>query len=296
MSIRAHQPARRGFTLVELLVVIAIIGVLVSLLLPAVQASREASRRTQCQNQLKQISLAFHQHHDTLQFFPTGGWDWMTPPTFVNGTPATGRAQQAGWGYQILPFVEQTAVWNGGGGTTDTDKALFAIAAPTKLFFCPSRRPPQTVTYSYPGYLNGVEAKHALCDYAASSLDASGVVRQYDPRRMAEITDGTSHTLLVGDKRLNRAKLGQPQADDNEGYTCGWNEDTVRLTSQRPQIDFIGDPSLFGGKAFGSSHPSAFCIALADGSVRTLAYTVELGAFKSLGDVDDGLVVNVDGL
>src|SRR5688500_14868950 len=110
---------RYGFTLVELLVVIAIIGVLVALLLPAVQASREAARRTQCKNNLKQIGLAFHQHHDVHQFFPTGGWDWATPPTYVNGTPAIGREQQAGWGFQILPYVEQTVVWNGGGGVTD---------------------------------------------------------------------------------------------------------------------------------------------------------------------------------
>src|SRR5262245_56091327 len=130
MRSRAHAVPRRAFTLVELLVVIAIIGTLVSLLLPAVQATREASRRTQCQNNLKQMWLAFHQHHDTLRFFPTGGWDWITPPTYISGTPSTGRPQQAGWGFQILPYVEQTATWNGGGGATDNDKALFAIAAP----------------------------------------------------------------------------------------------------------------------------------------------------------------------
>jgi hypothetical protein len=113
---------------------------------------------------------------------------------------------------------------------------------------------------------------------------------------MAEITDGTTNTLLVGDKRLNRSRLGQAQADDNEGYTCGWNEDTVRLISQRPQIDFLGDSSLFGGKAFGSSHPAAFSMALVDGSVRSFAYTVDVGAFKSLGEIDDGKAVSVDGL
>src|SRR5262245_42770934 len=127
---RASLLLRHGFTLVELLVVIAIIGVLVSLLLPAVQSSREASRRTMCQNNLKQMGLAFHQHHDALQVFPTGGWDWMTPPTYVNGAPATGSAQQAGWGFQILPYIEQTAVWNGGSGANDNDKALLAIGTP----------------------------------------------------------------------------------------------------------------------------------------------------------------------
>jgi prepilin-type processing-associated H-X9-DG protein len=205
----------------------------------------------------------------------------------VNGQPAIGRQQQAGWGFQVLPYIEAENVWKGG--------ALVAIGTPNPLFFCPSRRRAQTVTYpdEYTPPLTGGNITHALCDYAASNLQGTGVVRQFDPVRIAEITDGTSNTLLLGEKRLNLGELGQEQPDDNEGYTAGFDEDTVRSTDDPPAQDMLGggpDPQ----KRFGSSHIGKMNAVFADGSVHTISYSIDRTTFSYLGNKSDGQVINGD--
>jgi prepilin-type N-terminal cleavage/methylation domain-containing protein len=135
----------RGFTLVELLVVIAIIGVLVALLLPAIQAAREAARRSQCKNNLKQLGLASQLHVDTYKFLPSGGWgDWWV------GCPdmGAGERQPGSWCYQLLPFIEETARAGLGKGYKCTDpqsRALIGqmVATAVPLFYCPTRRAAQ---------------------------------------------------------------------------------------------------------------------------------------------------------
>ncbi len=164
----ARKPHRRetfGFTLVELLVVIAIIGVLVALLLPAVQSAREAARRASCINQLKQIGLAVQNHIDSLESFPTGGSKWnpqienyVTGPLGNPGKPHGPDKQGLGWAYQILPYLEQDAIR---GILTQIDIQKTVVS----LYFCPSRRAP--IAADVPPEVGGPIA--ALCDYAAAT-------------------------------------------------------------------------------------------------------------------------------
>src|SRR5262249_6179079 len=146
-----------------------------------------------------------------------------------------------GWGFQILPFLEGDNAWRGGQANDDVGRVLVAVGTTHKVFFCPSRRGPQTVTFSDGGYLGGKSVTHALCDYAASNLEGTGVVRQSTPVRIADVPDGLSNPLMVSEKRLNRQYLGQPQGNDYIGYTAGWENDVVRSTDEPPQPDDNGD-------------------------------------------------------
>jgi type II secretory pathway pseudopilin PulG len=272
---------------IELLVVIAIIGILLGLLMPAVQKVREVAARLECSNNLRQIGLAFHSYHEVRKYFPTGGWGPTHPPTYRHGIPVVGADQKAGWGFQILPFIEADSVYKAG--------PVVAIATPSKIYFCPSRRLPQTYTYpdNYRPRLTGGNLTHALCDYAASNKDGTGVVRYIYPNTFASIRDGTSYTLLAGEKRLNLSTMGRGAADDNQGYTAGWNFDTVRKTTHPPARDYSA-PFGDGGGRFGSSHPTGFNVVLADGSVHFVSYMISRQTFRLLGDKADGQQLSND--
>lgn len=177
-----------GFTLVELLVVIAIIGVLVALLLPAVQAARESARRSQCVNNLKQIGLGFLNHESTHGFLPCAGRS-----AYYVGDPllGVGRDQPGGWIYQILPYVEQQAIYN---ITNDGDKAnvtanqkqqsMVLQSTPISSFNCPSRRPPQLTPWTLPNTWNPRNGDRALqvarSDYAANAGDGEWGMESFD--------------------------------------------------------------------------------------------------------------------
>ena len=295
---RLSRPGpRRGFTLIELLVVIAIIAILIGLLLPAVQKVREAAARSTCTNNLKQIGVAVHMHNDTLSFLPHGGNTWANPPTYTApGQAAQLGNQQAGWEFQILPFLEQQSVFNGNGPLTPNSVGncqTNAMGAVIKTYFCPSRGSPR-VFNGGSWYGPGGTYNHAQTDYAGSGFNVNGAIVYFDKYGTSNglITiqninsqDGTSTTILAGDKRLNKSSLGNFQGDDNEGYSSGWDHDTVRNGNQAPQPDpTSGD----GAQRFGSAHPGVCMFVWCDGSVRSVKYSVTDATFTLMCRRDDG--------
>lgn len=308
---------RRAFTLVELLVVIAIIGVLVALLLPAVQAARESARRMQCQNQLKQFGLAFHNHADTFSHLPSGGWGW----SYV-GDPDEGFAekQPGGWTYNILPFIEQKALREIGAGQVGALKLTDLkrlVEQPVKLFNCPSRRP--AVLYPVPvqpanaaqGVFQGAKTDYSVNagDQLADQRDAgsptppvitqfqySGICYVRSKVRLAEISDGTANTVMVGEKYLavQNYRTGKDLAD-NENLYVGFDNDHFRSmnNTKTGAVGNIRFPPRVDGRTadmrtFGSAHPAAFNALLCDGSVRPISYNINETTYMRLGHRGDG--------
>jgi prepilin-type N-terminal cleavage/methylation domain-containing protein len=331
---RAAAPRRRwrdrvAFTLIELLVVIAIIGVLIALLLPAVQRTRESASRIQCANNLKQIGLAFHHHHDVIGHFPDGGEGW-DPGTYPRNwsddksVPLPAPHQNWGWCYQILPYIEQTNVW-----VTKSDSAVRSSII--KTFSCPSKRPPQLVNdkrygnsmmLDYAGNGGNDVAHHPLAGSPGNGRTGA-VVRRPAPLKETEddtdrrsvsvrlnggIPDGSSNTVLVGEKRMHRNLLGTLMdngygwPDDDQGWVCGWDQDEMRWALLGVSPDLLsGDWNQATAYQFGSSHPAGMNAVFCDGSVRVVHYTVQsnndptkLGVWQRLCVRDDGLPVNAD--
>jgi prepilin-type N-terminal cleavage/methylation domain-containing protein/prepilin-type processing-associated H-X9-DG protein len=284
---------RRAFTLIELLVVIAIIAILIGLLLPAVQMAREAATRAQCQNNLKQMGLALHMHLDTYEFFPSGGTSLAVIPTVIGCSPAIGPSQQCSWLYQILPYVEQQAVWS---------NAPTASRAVIKTYVCPSRRGPSILR-------GGPHSGNGECDYSGSAWKAPiQTFFQNSPIvvRIAQITDGTSNTLAVGEKNLCLTTLGSGlDINDDDGYIIGSDDDTLSFLSlqtaqgvveYQPAHDLTGN-CVSGTGGFGSSHPGRFNALFADGSVHAVNYSISIRSLNAVCGINDGIPIgDVDDL
>ena len=299
---------RRAFTLVELLVVIAIIGILVGLLLPAVQAAREAARRLQCTNNLKQIGLALHNYHDVYKKFPYGSY---LDKTFIANTAHPSLNTQWAWSAMILPYIEQSnmfSVLNVGPSTfeqcANDPVRLRLLQTPLASFICPSDIEPGLnrnrpfAAKSGGGLCRGMRLT-VLTEFAKSNYmgcngnrDSDGVFDSGANRLIGfrDITDGTTNTIIVGERPSKR----YPKQTVNEGPWAGiWAGQELTCTSLTNIWCLLGktEYQMNSGKhreapgstvavdipmiSFGSMHTGGANFVLADGSVRFISESIQ---------------------
>jgi prepilin-type N-terminal cleavage/methylation domain-containing protein len=306
------RPHRTGFTLVELLVVIAIIGVLVALLLPAVQAARESARRMQCSNNMKQIMLSMHHFHDAYLVLPPGAVRASTTAPVHDRFRIPRSGVTHGWAGFLLPFMEQKPLADKYRWDLDWKHAdnIPVTEVQLKVFFCPStpdgkrldtQSPIRAAASDY-GIMNGINAgglsSLGLIDLGTNGAP-EGVMRVNELIRLAEIVDGTSNTFWLDEcaGRPKKYRRGQKvvsglQTSLNASAWSDANEHIIHgaVASGSPQtgpyaINATNEDEMY------SFHPAGMLAGFGDGSIRFLQESIEMRVVAALVTRAGGEVV-----
>ncbi len=303
---------RRGFTLIELLVCIAIIGILVSLLLPAVQAAREAARQVQCKNNLKQLSLACLNYESAFRYVP--GYAGERKPALVHYPLRVQADDLRGWNWvsKSMLFLEQKNLaefWGRAGSSRDislaqADKQF--IPKPQSVLHCPTRRAAQAYPLLSP-YEARFGAMAARNDYAMNGgaakvlgtgdsggenwiqVERDGIWQFGRTTRLSHVTDGLSNTYLLGEKAMDSEKYLDGSDFGDRAPVTGWVDHptganaTVRFAARSPARDKRNN--CLACHDFGSAHQISWNAALGDGAVRSVSYGMELQIHRAMASI-----------